>query len=80
MPLTVPASNTNCCIMCFFFAPRDLRIPISLVRSVTDTSIMFIIPIPPTSREMPAMHTKAIFMVLVMVVISSKISFVEIML
>ncbi|MBL7154598.1 MAG: hypothetical protein ISS79_12860 [Phycisphaerae bacterium] len=26
------------------------RMPISLVRSVTDTSIMFIMPIPPTSR------------------------------
>ena len=36
------------------FAPRDLRIPISLVRSVTDTSIIFITPIPPTIREMAA--------------------------
>jgi hypothetical protein len=32
-----------------------LRRPISRIRSVTDTSMMFITPIPPTSKEMPAM-------------------------
>ena len=31
-----------------------LRIPISRVRSVTVTSMMFIMPMPPTSREIPA--------------------------
>ncbi len=36
-------------------APRALRSPISRVRSVTETSMMFMIPIPPTSSEMPAM-------------------------
>ena len=36
-------------------APRALRSPISRMRSVTDTSMMFITPMPPTSREMPAM-------------------------
>src|SRR5438270_1983886 len=36
-------------------APKALRSPISRTRSVTDTSMMFITPIPPTSREMPAM-------------------------
>ncbi len=35
-------------------APIALRIPISRVRSVTVTSMMFMIPIPPTTREMPA--------------------------
>jgi hypothetical protein len=35
-------------------APTALRIPISRVRSVTDTSMMFITPIPPTSSEMAA--------------------------
>ena len=31
-------------------APSALRIPISRVRSVTDTSMIFITPIPPTKR------------------------------
>ena len=31
-------------------APMALRTPISRVRSVTDTSMMFITPMPPTSR------------------------------
>ena len=35
-------------------APIALRMPISRVRSVTDTSMMFITPIPPTSREIAA--------------------------
>ena len=34
------------------FAPIALRMPISRVRSVTDTSMMFMIPMPPTSSEM----------------------------
>ena len=37
------------------FAPMALRMPISRVRSVTDTSMMFMIPMPPTSSEMPTM-------------------------
>ena len=36
-------------------APMALRMPISRVRSVTVTSMMFMMPMPPTSREMPAM-------------------------
>lgn len=36
------------------FAPSALRMPISRVRSVTETSIIFITPIPPTMREIPA--------------------------
>ena len=35
-------------------APTALRSPISRVRSVTETSMMFMMPIPPTSSEMPA--------------------------
>ena len=35
-------------------APSALRSPISRTRSVTDTSMMFITPMPPTSSEMPA--------------------------
>ena len=36
-------------------APRALRRPISRMRSVTETSMMFMTPMPPTSSEMAAM-------------------------
>ena len=36
-------------------APIAMRMPISRVRSVTDTSMMFMMPMPPTSSEMEAM-------------------------
>src|SRR6266702_1035176 len=39
-------------------APTAMRSPISRVRSVTDTSMMFIIPTPPTTREMVAALAK----------------------
>ena len=35
-------------------APRALRSPISRMRSVTETNMMFMTPMPPTSNEMPA--------------------------
>ncbi len=35
-------------------APTDMRMPISRMRSVTETSMMFMIPIPPTSSEIEA--------------------------
>ena len=38
-----------------FFAPMAFLMPISRVLSVTETSIIFIIPIPPTSKEIAAM-------------------------
>ena len=37
-------------------APTARRTPISLVRSRTEASMMFMMPIPPTSNEMPAMQ------------------------
>src|SRR5829696_2098004 len=37
-------------------APTLIRRPISRVRSVTDTSMMFMMPTPPTMREMAATH------------------------
>ena len=40
--------------MSFSVAPTDRRTPISDVRSVTFASMMFMIPIPPTSSEMAA--------------------------
>jgi 5-oxoprolinase (ATP-hydrolysing) len=39
--------------MSLFLAPTALRKPISLVRSVTDTSMMFMMPMPPTMRATP---------------------------
>jgi len=36
-------------------APSALRMPISRRLSMTETSMIFITPMPPTSREMPAM-------------------------
>ena len=38
------------------WAPMAIFRPISLVRSVTDTSMMFITPMPPTTREMAAIQ------------------------
>ena len=46
---------TNWRMMALSRAPRALRMPISRVRSVTDTSMMFMMPMPPTTREMAAM-------------------------
>ena len=40
-------------------APTALRIPISRVRSVTDTNMMFMIPIPPTRSETAAMPPRS---------------------
>ena len=36
-------------------APTAMRMPISRVRSVTLTSMMFMMPMPPTSSEIAAM-------------------------
>ena len=41
-------------------APSALRNPISRTRSVTETSMMFMTPMPPTSSEMPAMPPRRI--------------------
>ena len=47
------ASIRNCSRMAEGLAPTALRRPISRVRSETETSMMFIIPTPPTTREIP---------------------------
>ena len=60
MPIRPPitlnnnASERNCQRISLGVAPTDWRRPISRVRSVTLTSMMFMMPIPPTIREMPA--------------------------
>ena len=44
----------NCIRMLRRVAPSALRMPISRVRSVTDTSMMFMITMPPTTSEISA--------------------------
>ena len=51
--LKVKASQTNCLTISDFVAPTALLIPISRVLSVTETSIIFITPIPPTATPIP---------------------------
>lgn len=50
----IMASTINWVKTTFGGAPNAFLSPISLVRSVTVTSIIFIMPIPPTSKEMAA--------------------------
>ena len=52
--LSTTASVTNWLIISDLFPPSALRIPISLVRSRTEASMMFIIPIPPTIKDIAA--------------------------
>ena len=61
----------NCRRMAVLGAPRALRVPISRVRSVTETVMMFMTPMPPTSRLMAAMAEMPRLMVLSMLVSSS---------
>ena len=61
MPMKPPskqintASIKNCDKMFICRAPMAMRTPISLVRSVTDTNMIFITPMPPTISEIKAM-------------------------
>ena len=57
------ASMRNCTRMSRSLAPTASRIPISRVRSVTDTSMMFMIPIPPTRRETEAIAPSSRLMI-----------------
>jgi len=64
IPITPPTmlkaidSTRNCSKISMIRAPTDFRSPISRVRSVTDTSIMFMTPIPPTTSETPAIPAR----------------------
>ena len=49
------ASQRNCAMMLRFLAPMARRMPISLVRSVTDTSMMFMMPTPAATSAMEEM-------------------------
>ena len=59
-PVSVAASIRNCHRMSLRFAPIALRTPISRVRSVTETSMMFITPMPPTIKPTEEITTIAI--------------------
>ena len=58
-------------------APMALRMPISFVRSVTDTSMMFMMQMPPTSSEMLAMPVRMTMTMLSILFISSSHSLAE---
>ena len=58
MKTKIRLSKRNCKKMCVLVAPMALRIPISWVRSATETSIRFIILIPPIMSEMPAINAR----------------------
>ncbi len=53
---SIIASVRNCRRMSLCRAPVAMRMPISRVRSRTVISMMFITPIPPTSKEMAAIE------------------------
>ena len=63
-PIKVPTKDKNavsirnCRMISDCLAPNARRIPISLVRSLTLASMMFIMPIPPTNKEMAAVVPK----------------------
>ena len=50
----------NCVMTSRGRAPTAMRMPISRVRSVTETSIMFMMPMPPTTSEIAATLTSKI--------------------
>jgi hypothetical protein len=74
MPMMIPAmppiremandSITNWARMSLRVAPMARRTPISRVRSSTLASMMFMMPMPPTSREMPAIEPMTMLKIL----------------
>ena len=54
MAASTRASMRNCAMMSAGCAPTAMRMPISRVRSVTDTSMMFMTPMPPTISDTSA--------------------------
>jgi hypothetical protein len=78
-PITVMLADStrNCCLITPGVAPRAFRIPISCLRSVTVTIIIFIIPIPPTRREIAAIAASITLIVEVMELICSIMDCIE---
>ena len=82
MPATPPRNDIrtdsmrNCTRISLLVAPIALRRPISRVRSVTDTSMIFMMPMPPTKSEIAAMapnNIDIVFVVLSSVLLRSDI-------
>src|ERR1700680_2620409 len=71
---SVTASTRNCDRISLVFAPTAWRSPISRVRSVTDTSMMFMMPMPPTINDTEAMAASKIDMTRAEVSCARKIS------
>jgi hypothetical protein len=57
--LMISASIKNCASISYLVAQIAFLIPISFVLSVTETSIMFITPIPQTISEIAAIQAKS---------------------
>ena len=80
MPIDPPATESttdsvrNCARMVRPLAPSAMRRPISRVRSVTLTSMMFMMPMPPTSSDTPAIAASRMASAAVPVVIAPVIS------
>ena len=74
--VSTAASVKNWARILFFLAPIAFLRPISLVRSVTDTSIIFITPIPPTNKEILAIQINCLFVVALTCWLSSAVSFI----
>ena len=72
--LSVTASMRNCVRMSRPCAPTARRTPISRVRSVTLTSMIFMIPMPPTMSETLAIAPSSNVMTLEVAVAVSAIS------
>ena len=54
----IPDSVRNSFMISEFRVPMDFRMPMSLVRSITDINMVFAIPIAPTRREIAAMPVR----------------------
>ena len=83
MPMKPPVrhitmlSKRNWRLMSMPRAPTDMRRPISLVRSVTETSMMFMMPMPATSSEKAAATTSTVCRVVMVLDMVSIISCCE---
>ena len=68
-------SVMNCIRIAAAGAPSALRVPISRVRSVTETIIIFMTPMPPTSSDSAAMAEMPSDTVLIMLdIVSSRLA------
>ena len=57
-------------------APTAMRNPISRVRSVTETNMMFMMPTPPTTSEIMATHNSRL---VIRVVVEDSVSVISVM-